>query len=166
MSSTAAHQHAADFTGFDKLRYLDFIVTGDGSARAVWSGDDGEALGNLDKVLPERRLVVRRIQTNIQSAVTVIGGSGSKTITIDDVQPPTTTGLGNILLSLTALTLNIKKNDSIVDFYSDQIDNARPQIRFHAVAAIGNPTGWTGQIRCRLGYQMVHKFADLPDSEA
>lgn len=166
MNTTAAHIHAADFTGFDKLRYLDFVVTGSGSARAVWSSDNGEAVAGSPLVLPERRLVVRRIQTNIQSAVTVIGGAGSKSIAVDLVQPPSATGSSNVLFSLSVLTLNAKANDPIVDLYVDQLTTYLPQIRFQANASIGAPTGWTGQIRARIGYQITHKFDNLPDSTA
>lgn len=166
MNTTAAHNHAADFTGFDKLRYLDFIVTGSGSARAVWSSDNGVGLAGSALVLPERRLVVRRIQTNIQAAVSVVGGSGTASIAVDLVQPPSATGSANVVSTISVLTLNAKTTDPLVDLYVDQLTTYLPQIRFKANSTIGTPTGWTGQIRARIGYQMVHKFDDLPDSTA
>src|SRR5690606_34672440 len=107
---TAGHNLAAAHTGLGKLQYLDFVVTGNGSARAVWASTAGVEYGRpAGLALPLRRLLVKRIQTNIQEAVAVVGGSGAKTINIDLVQPPSQTGSQSVLMTLQVLTLNAKK---------------------------------------------------------
>lgn len=154
---------AADFTGFGRLRYLYFSVTGSSSSRVRWSGDDGAPATTSSKlVFPEKRLVVRRVQTIIDQAVSVIGGTGSPSIRIDLTQPPTDGGSGPHLITLTDLTGGATANDPLVDLYNDMIQTPRPQVRLQATTDTGTPSGWTGIIRVRVGYQFVHEFDDLP----
>ena len=155
---------AADFTGFGRMRYLYFLVDGSASARARWSADDGIAASTTSNLLfPDQRLVVRRVQTRIDQAVSVIGGMGTSSIRLDLTQPPTDSGSGPFILTLTDLSGGAILNDPLVDLYNDMIRTPRPQIRLQAVNTLGTPSGWAGRIRVRIGYQYVHEFNDLPD---